>query len=201
MPPLPPVTKAFLLACVGAFCFFYLFPGLEPWFELWPLTSPFFMPWQVLTYAFLHGGLWHLAFNMLGLCMFGGELERVWGPKRYTQILIASTLSAAVVQLLFTWATGSHSPTLGASAVSETGTIPGFTVGGRGGGTEARLPLEPCTPVVKNTAAATTAATNASTANPTNTWMDLRRRVGPMNLLTVWNHSAERSDVPASRLG
>ncbi|MFG6485918.1 rhomboid family intramembrane serine protease [Roseateles sp. BYS78W] len=115
MPPLPPVTKAFLLACVGAFCFFYLFPGLEPWFELWPLTSPFFMPWQVLTYAFLHGGLWHLAFNMLGLWMFGGELERVWGPKRYTQILIASTLSAAVVQLLFTWATGSHSPTLGAS--------------------------------------------------------------------------------------
>jgi len=115
MPPLPPVTKAFLLACVGAFCFFYLFPGLEPWFELWPLTSPFFMPWQVLTYAFLHGGQWHLAFNMLGLWMFGGELERVWGPKRYTQILIASTLSAAVVQLLFTWATGSHSPTLGAS--------------------------------------------------------------------------------------
>jgi membrane associated rhomboid family serine protease len=115
MPPLPSVTKAFILACVGAFCFFYLFPGLAPWFELWPLNSGFFMPWQVLSYAFLHGGFEHLLFNMLGLWMFGGELERVWGPKRYLQILVASALSAAGVQLLFTWLIGGMSPTVGAS--------------------------------------------------------------------------------------
>ncbi|MDG0832801.1 rhomboid family intramembrane serine protease [Pelomonas saccharophila] len=115
MPPLPPVTKAFLLACVGAFCFFQLFPALEPWFELWPLASGGFMPWQLLSYAFLHGSFTHLLFNMLGLWMFGGELERVWGPRRYTQILVASTLTAAVVQLIFTWAIGAHSPTVGAS--------------------------------------------------------------------------------------
>ncbi|MCY4755123.1 rhomboid family intramembrane serine protease [Pelomonas aquatica] len=102
MPPLPSVTKAFLLACVGVFCFFELFPALEPWFELWPLASGGFMPWQLLSYAFLHGGFTHLLFNMLGLWMFGGELERVWGPRRYTQILVASTLSAAGAQLLFT---------------------------------------------------------------------------------------------------
>ena len=52
---------------------------------------------------------------MLGLWMFGGELERVWGPKRYTQILIASTLSAASAQLLFAWASGIDSRTIGAS--------------------------------------------------------------------------------------
>lgn len=115
MPPLPPVTKAFLLACVGFFCFFELFPGLAPWFELWPVMSGFFMPWQLVTYAFLHGSFTHLLFNMLGLWMFGGELERVWGPRRYTQMLVASTLSAALVQLLFTWAIGSQSPTVGAS--------------------------------------------------------------------------------------
>jgi len=104
MPPLPPVTKAFILACVGAFCFFELdiFRWMEPWFELWPLTSGAFMPWQLLSYAFLHGSFMHLLFNMLGLWMFGGELERVWGPKRYTQILIASALTAAAAQLLFT---------------------------------------------------------------------------------------------------
>ena len=115
MPPLPPVTKVFLLACVGFFCFFELFPGFAPWLELWPLTSGFFMPWQLLSYAFLHGSFTHLLFNMLGLWMFGGELERVWGPKRYTQILVASTLTAAIVQLIFTWAIGSQSPTVGAS--------------------------------------------------------------------------------------
>jgi hypothetical protein len=43
----------------------------------------------------------------------------------------------------------------------------------------------PCPPVVKNVAAATTAATNASTANPINTWVDFRQRVGPITLLTV----------------
>jgi len=115
MPPLPTVTRAFILICVGAFCFFALFPSFEPWFELWPLTSGLFKPWQVLSYAFLHGSFEHLLFNMLGLWMFGGELERVWGPKRYLQMLVASTLSAAAVQLLFTWAISSFSPTVGAS--------------------------------------------------------------------------------------
>ncbi len=115
MPPLPSVTKAFLLACVGFFCFFELFPLLKLWFELWPIASGLFMPWQLVTYAFLHGDFTHLLFNMLGLWMFGGELERVWGPKRYLQILVASTLSAAIVQLLFTWVIGQQAPTVGAS--------------------------------------------------------------------------------------
>jgi membrane associated rhomboid family serine protease len=117
MPPLPSVTKAFLLACVGVFCFFELdlLPWLEPWLQLWPLQSGYFMPWQLLSYAFLHGSFTHLLFNMLGLWMFGSELERVWGPRRYTMILLASTLTAAAVQLLFTFAIGSNSPTVGAS--------------------------------------------------------------------------------------
>eukprot|EP01136_Pigoraptor_vietnamica_P021123 Opistho-1_new@70944 len=86
MPPIPSVTKAFMLACVGLYCLFYLAPpGLRLWFELWPLQSGNFMPWQPITYAFLHGGELHLFFNMLGLWMFGSELERVWGAKRYTQ--------------------------------------------------------------------------------------------------------------------
>jgi len=117
MPPLPPVTKALILICVGAYCLFNLAPfsPWQPWFELWPVTSGAFMPWQLVTYAFLHGDEWHLIFNMLGLWMFGGELERVWGRNRYLQILLASTLTAALVQLLVTWAMTSMSPTLGAS--------------------------------------------------------------------------------------
>jgi membrane associated rhomboid family serine protease len=115
MPSIPPVTKAFMLACVGIYCFFYLVPGLQPWFELWPIESGNFFPWQVVSYAFLHGGELHLFFNMLGLWMFGSELERVWGPKRYLQILMASTLSAAAVQLIFTAVIGSNAPTVGAS--------------------------------------------------------------------------------------
>jgi len=104
-----------MLICVGVYCLFYLLSGYQPYFELWPVQSGYFKPWQVLSYAFLHGEPMHLFFNMLGLWMFGTELERVWGAKRYMQILLASTLSAAAVQLLFTLLIGSMSPTVGAS--------------------------------------------------------------------------------------
>ena len=116
MPPLPPVTKAFMLVCTALFCVQML---LGPWFErlfaLWPLASGAFMPWQVLSYALLHGGIAHLFFNMLGIWLFGGELERLWGQKRYVHFLIASALAAAAVQLVWTWVIGSNAPTLGAS--------------------------------------------------------------------------------------
>jgi membrane associated rhomboid family serine protease len=74
-----------------------------------------FLPWQVGTYAFLHGGVGHLFFNMLGLWMFGAELERVWGQKRFMQFYAASVLAAAVAQLLVTMLLGSLAPTVGAS--------------------------------------------------------------------------------------
>jgi membrane associated rhomboid family serine protease len=69
----------------------------------------------MVSYGFLHGSVMHLAFNMLGLWMFGSELERLWGPTRYWQFLLASLLSAAATQLLITWLAGSNVPTVGAS--------------------------------------------------------------------------------------
>ena len=114
MPPIPPITKNLMLACTAVFCLQLFFP-LATWFALWPLNSGHFMPWQVLTYAFLHGGFGHLFFNMLGLWMFGSELERLWGGRRYWQFLLAGVLAAAVTQLVVSQLTGSRVPTLGAS--------------------------------------------------------------------------------------
>lgn len=115
MLPLPPITQALILANVAVFCIDFL---LGPWFTrlfaLWPL-GPNFLPWQVVTYAFLHGSMGHLFFNMLGLWMFGGELEQVWGRKRYLQFFFASVLTAAAAQLLLTAVIGSYAPTVGAS--------------------------------------------------------------------------------------
>ncbi|MFG6449559.1 rhomboid family intramembrane serine protease [Roseateles sp. BYS180W] len=116
MPPIPTVTRAYMLACVGLFCAFYLLPpGFESLFALWPIASGQFMPWQPVTYAFLHGDVMHLFFNMLGLWMFGSELERLWGPRRYLQLLAAGALAAAGAQLVFTVLVGSLAPTVGAS--------------------------------------------------------------------------------------
>lgn len=114
MPPLPPVTKALLLTLTAVFCLQFLLP-LEAFLALWPLSSGRFWPWQVVSYAFLHGDMLHLFFNGLGLWMFGAELEQLWGQRRYIQMLLASVLAAALVQLVFTLLVGGMAPTLGAS--------------------------------------------------------------------------------------
>ena len=115
MPPIPPVTRALLLVNVAVFFLLPLLaPGIESYFALWPI-GPNFMPWQVISYAFLHGSFEHLFFNMLGLWMFGSELERVWGDKRFLQFYTASVLAAAVTQLIVTGMMGSVYPTIGAS--------------------------------------------------------------------------------------
>jgi membrane associated rhomboid family serine protease len=119
MPPIPPVTRTLLIICVGVFFVGMLLPGvfrpIETMLALWPVQSGLFLPWQVVTYGFLHGDTFHLFFNMLGLWMFGSEIERLWGQRRYLQFLLASLLTAAAAQLLVTFVMGSRLPTVGAS--------------------------------------------------------------------------------------
>jgi membrane associated rhomboid family serine protease len=115
MPQLPPVTKALILTCVVVFCLDQFLPVIGIWLALWPIGSGRFMPWQVLTYGVLHGDVAHLFFNMLGLWMFGAELERLWGRSRYQQYIVATILSAALAQLLVTALIGSNAATVGAS--------------------------------------------------------------------------------------
>ena len=114
MPPLPPVTQALLLANVAIFFLGELLgPGLLSAFALWPIGHGFW-PWQVVTYSFLHGSFNHLFFNMLGLWMFGSELEHLWGQRRYLQFYFASVIAAALTQLAVGALVGAG-PTIGAS--------------------------------------------------------------------------------------
>jgi membrane associated rhomboid family serine protease len=116
MPSLPPATQALLLANVAVFFLERLVgSALFGPLALWPIGSGNFFPWQVLSYSFLHGSFEHLFFNMLGLWMFGSELEQVWGQKRYVQFYTASVLAAALTQLVVSAVLGSVAPTIGAS--------------------------------------------------------------------------------------
>jgi membrane associated rhomboid family serine protease len=116
MPPLSPVIRNLMMVCVAVFCAQML---LGPWFErqlaLWPIASGLFMPWQLASYGFLHGNIVHLVFNMLGLWMFGSELERLWGQKRFLHFLAAGLLSAGLTQLIVNALLGSVAPTVGIS--------------------------------------------------------------------------------------
>jgi membrane associated rhomboid family serine protease len=81
---------------------------------LWPIGT-IFEPWQIISYAFLHGNLNHLLVNMLGIMVFGPDLERAWGPRRFLECYVLSIVAAALTQLAFAAATGAVAPTVGAS--------------------------------------------------------------------------------------
>jgi membrane associated rhomboid family serine protease len=115
MPPLPPITQALILVNVAIFCLQTIIPGLDALLALWPAGTPRFEPWQIVTYAFVHGGWTHLLFNMIGIWMFGGDVEQNWGARRYLQLYFASLLIAALTQLAIAPLFGSGAATIGAS--------------------------------------------------------------------------------------
>jgi membrane associated rhomboid family serine protease len=120
---MPPVTLALVVANVVGYLVQSVAPdGLVTLFALWPLASGAatsgqvsFEPWQLVTYAFMHGSLLHLGFNMLALYMFGGAIERVFGERRYLAYYFVCVVSAAITQLIFAAVSGSIYPTVGAS--------------------------------------------------------------------------------------
>jgi membrane associated rhomboid family serine protease len=72
-------------------------------FALFYPTSPFFHWWQPVTHMFMHGGFFHLLFNMYTLFIFGSVLERVWGSKKFLIFYFATGLGAAAIHTGVEW--------------------------------------------------------------------------------------------------
>lgn len=72
-------------------------------------------PWQLVTYMFMHGGFFHLFFNMYTLYIFGSVLERVWGTKKFLIYYFVTGVGAALIHLGVQWLTGDYALTVGAS--------------------------------------------------------------------------------------
>lgn len=66
-------------------------------FALFYPTSPFFHWWQPVTHMFMHGGFFHLFFNMYTLYFFGRVLEERWGAKKFLVFYFVTGLGAALV--------------------------------------------------------------------------------------------------------
>lgn len=110
-----PFTYFLLTANVLIFGVQMLTPdGLLSRYALWPLGAGF-EPWQLLSSAFLHGGMLHLAANMFGIWMFGRDVEGAVGSARFVYLYLVSVLAAAVAQLVVTTVAGPAVPTVGAS--------------------------------------------------------------------------------------
>jgi membrane associated rhomboid family serine protease len=85
-------------------------------FEDVPFTVGF-EPWQILTSAFMHGGVAHIALNMYGLWSFGRTVEHTLGSRRFLILYFASVIASSLVQLAYVTATADERvvPTVGAS--------------------------------------------------------------------------------------
>jgi membrane associated rhomboid family serine protease len=127
----PPAIKTLCLVCVGVFTVQEL-SGLLfhsegtifwlRWFGLVPYAVTHGYVWQLFTYIFLHGGFLHLFFNLLYLAMFGADLERSWGSKRFYTYFFVCGVGAGLINVIVKTILDPHGtgtalgpPTIGAS--------------------------------------------------------------------------------------
>jgi membrane associated rhomboid family serine protease len=82
--------------------------------------------WQLFTYMFLHGGFFHLLFNMFVLLMFGSEIERMWGKREFLRYYFITGVGAAIVYSLATFIIPSLNPTI--PTIGASGAIFGILV-------------------------------------------------------------------------
>jgi membrane associated rhomboid family serine protease len=99
---LPPVVKNVIMINILMLLAYYaarsvLGINLNSILGLYFPKSESFKPFQILTHMFMHGGIWHLFFNMYALFIFGQVLEKVWGPKRFLLYYMVCGLGAALV--------------------------------------------------------------------------------------------------------
>lgn len=100
--PISPAVKWLLIANIGVFIVEFFAPKLITLFGLSPESVLHGWIWQPATYMFLHhpGAFGHILFNMLGLWMFGVELERLWGTLFFLRFYFVTGIGAAVTTLV-----------------------------------------------------------------------------------------------------
>jgi membrane associated rhomboid family serine protease len=119
---LPPAIKWLLIANTGIYLlqfFLELTRSGAVFTLLWlrPVdVVTHFMVWQLVTYMFLHGGIFHIVFNMLALWMFGVELEQTLGTRRFLNFYFFCGVGAGVCVVLGAYLFGNPAmPTIGSS--------------------------------------------------------------------------------------
>ncbi len=110
-------TLTLIIVNVGLFLINIVFPRTTAYLALTPyLVVREKAVWQVLTYMFVHGGTWHILFNMLALFIFGTPLERRLGSSEFLLYYFITGVGAGLATLVVNWYTGlAVIPVVGAS--------------------------------------------------------------------------------------
>jgi membrane associated rhomboid family serine protease len=100
--PLSLALKVLIASNVVMFLITSIVREVVPYLGLVPtLVLHRFWVWQMATYMFLHGGIFHIVFNMLALWMFGAELERIWGTRYFLKFYFVTGIGAGILTVLF----------------------------------------------------------------------------------------------------
>ena len=99
--PISTALKAIIGANVVLFLATWFFPVIVTYLGLIPIRVIHDRTlWQLVTYMFMHGGMFHIIFNMLALWMFGTELERIWGTRFFLKFYFVTGIGAGVLTVL-----------------------------------------------------------------------------------------------------
>ena len=118
-PRITGMVKLLIIANVAVFLWNLLagFAGAHEIIRIFGLTPALVVTrlyfWQLVTYLFLHGGFFHILFNMFALWMFGSELERTWGSRAFLRYYFVTGVGAGLFSVLAD--PFSMIPTIGAS--------------------------------------------------------------------------------------
>ncbi len=100
--PISTALKAIIGANVVMFVATSFVPSLTLYLGLLPVAVvEHFWLWQLVTYMFLHGGIFHILFNMLALWMFGAELERTWGTRYFLKFYFVTGIGSGLFTVIF----------------------------------------------------------------------------------------------------
>jgi rhomboid-like protein len=101
---IPPVTRNILIINVVMFVATLINENfMVRTFAMFYPASPLFHWWQPLTHMFMHGGFWHILFNMYTLVMFGMVVERVLGTKKFLILYFVTGLGAVALHTGVEW--------------------------------------------------------------------------------------------------
>jgi membrane associated rhomboid family serine protease len=122
VPGLPRGIKWLLIINVAVFLLQWFSQGTAlgrsfGYFALTPSqVATHFYFWQLVTYMFLHGGIWHILWNMLALWMFGSDVETTWGTEQFIKFYLFCGTGAGLCVVALNYLFGNPNvPTVGSS--------------------------------------------------------------------------------------
>jgi len=127
--PISPAVKWLIITNVAMFLATLLYEPIIVFLGLTPrLIVERFWVWQLATYLFLHGGPVHILFNMLGIWMFGVELERLWGTRQFVKYYAITGIGAGFTVLAVGLLLGASSETYRIPTIGASGALYGLLV-------------------------------------------------------------------------